>query len=38
VPDELDEILLTALAKQKDDRYDNVAYLRDALQDLYSNG
>jgi serine/threonine protein kinase len=35
VPQELDEILLTALAKEKDDRYDNVAYLRDALQDVY---
>jgi serine/threonine protein kinase len=38
VPEELDEILLTALAKQKANRYDNVAYLRDALQDLYNNG
>lgn len=36
VPDELDEILTTALAKEKSERYDNVAYLRDALQDLYN--
>jgi len=35
VPPELDEVLLTALAKDRDDRYDNVAYLRDALQDLF---
>jgi hypothetical protein len=35
VPDELDGILLTALAKEKADRYDNIAYLRDALRDVY---
>jgi serine/threonine-protein kinase len=37
VPEELDEILLTALAKQKPDRYDDIVYLRDELQDLFSN-
>jgi serine/threonine protein kinase len=35
VPPELDHILLTALAKNRNDRYDNVAYLRDALQELF---
>lgn len=35
VPDKLDDILLTTLAKEKSDRYDNIVYLRDALQDLY---
>lgn len=35
VPKDLDEILLTALAKEKDERYDNVAYLRDALKELF---
>jgi serine/threonine protein kinase len=35
VPPELDEILLTALAKDRDDRYETVVYLRDALQDLF---
>ena len=35
VPEELDNILLTALAKEKDDRYDNIIYLRDALQNVY---
>jgi hypothetical protein len=34
VPPELDEILLTALAKEKDDRYETVLYLRDELQQL----
>jgi len=33
-PTELDEVLLTALAKEKDDRYDHVLYLRDDLQDI----
>lgn len=35
VPQELDEILLRALAKEKDSRYDDIVYLRDALQELY---
>lgn len=34
VPSELDEILGKSLAKEKTDRYDNVAYLRDALTKL----
>jgi serine/threonine protein kinase len=35
VPAEMDDILLTALAKERADRYDTVVYLRDALQDLF---
>jgi len=35
VPEALDDVLLTALAKQKTDRYDNVAYLRDALEEIF---
>ncbi|MDB2242717.1 protein kinase domain-containing protein [Halorubrum ezzemoulense] len=35
VPDKLDEILLTALAKEKDERYDDILYLRDDLQELF---
>ena len=35
VPAELDDILLTALAKSKADRYDNIVYLRDELQSLF---
>jgi predicted nucleic acid-binding Zn-ribbon protein len=37
VPEKLDEIFLTALAKEKDDRYDDILYLRDELQDLLGN-
>jgi hypothetical protein len=37
VPDQLDEILLTALAKDKRERYDSVVYIRDALQDMYDD-
>jgi hypothetical protein len=37
VPSELDEILGKSLAKAKTDRYDNVAYLRDALTELYAS-
>jgi len=35
VPDRLDDILLTALAKDRDDRYESVLYLRDELQQLF---
>ena len=35
VPTELDEILLTALAKEKQDRYDDIVYFRDDLQELF---
>ncbi|WP_336022512.1 PQQ-binding-like beta-propeller repeat protein [Halobellus salinisoli] len=35
VPAALDDILLTALATEKADRYDSLVYLRDALVDLY---
>jgi predicted transcriptional regulator/RIO-like serine/threonine protein kinase len=34
VPEGLDEVLLTALAKEKADRYESVLYLRDDLRDL----
>ena len=34
VPEALDEILLTALATQKADRYEHVLYLRDELQEV----
>jgi outer membrane protein assembly factor BamB/tetratricopeptide (TPR) repeat protein len=37
VPERLDEVLLTAMAKEKDDRYDSVVYIRDALQELYKD-
>lgn len=36
IPPELDEILLTALAKEKDDRYETVVHLRDKLQRVSS--
>lgn len=35
VPEALDEILLTALAKEKADRYDDIVYLRDELEELF---
>jgi serine/threonine protein kinase len=35
VPKELDDILLTALAKERENRYDDILYLRDNLQELY---
>ena len=35
VPSPLDDILLTALAKEKNDRYESVLYLRDDLQELF---
>jgi outer membrane protein assembly factor BamB len=34
LPESLDEILLTALATERDDRYESVLYLRDELQSL----
>ncbi len=34
LPAEIDEILLTALAKEKSDRYESVLYFRDALREL----
>lgn len=37
LPAELDDILLTALAKQRTDRYDDIVYLRDQLRDLYED-
>jgi serine/threonine protein kinase len=35
VPEELDEVLLTALAKEKADRYEDILLLRNALQELF---
>jgi serine/threonine protein kinase len=35
VPPALDDILLTAMAAEKTDRYEHVLYLRDALQDVF---
>ncbi|WP_251331258.1 serine/threonine-protein kinase [Haloplanus pelagicus] len=35
VPEALDDVLLTALATEKEDRYDDIVYLRDDLQELY---
>lgn|GEM_PF-4070615 len=35
VPPALDEILLKALAKEKADRYGDIVYLCDMLQDIY---
>lgn len=32
VPEALDEVLLTALATERGDRYEHVLYLRDRLQ------
>jgi hypothetical protein len=37
VPTELDDILLTAMAKDKTERYESVLYLRDGLQNLYES-
>lgn len=37
VPEALDDILLTALAKERADRYESVLYFRDALQNLYDD-
>jgi hypothetical protein len=34
IPQELDDILMTALAKEKSERYESVLYLRDDLQEL----
>jgi serine/threonine protein kinase len=37
LPESLDEILLTALATEKDDRYESVLYLRDDLQEVFDS-
>lgn len=37
VPSKLDEILLQALATEKDDRYDGILLLRDNLQDIFES-
>jgi serine/threonine-protein kinase len=34
VPDGLDDVLLTAMAKDRDNRYDDIIYLRDDLRNL----
>jgi hypothetical protein len=38
VPEALDEVVLTALAKNRSERYDDILYLRDALQKLFDEG
>ena len=38
VPPELDDVLMPALAKQKEERYESVLYLRDELQKLREFG
>ena len=35
LPEELDRLLLTALSKERKDRYDSVVYLRDELEEIY---
>lgn len=37
VPPALDDIILKAMATEKDDRYESVIYLRDDLQDLFES-
>jgi ABC-type transport system substrate-binding protein len=37
VPAELDEVLLTAIAREKGNRYEHVLYLRDDLQDVFDS-
>lgn len=37
IPAEIDEVILTALAKEKSDRYESVLYLRDELKHLYDS-
>ena len=37
VPDGLDDVLLTALATERDERYDAVVLLRNALQELFES-
>lgn len=37
LPDELNDILLTAIAKEKSDRYRTVEYLEDSLQNVYDS-
>jgi hypothetical protein len=37
VPAELDDVLAKALAKEPDDRYDSILYLRDRLQQLFDS-
>ncbi|WP_436907785.1 beta-alanine-activating enzyme beta-propeller domain-containing protein [Halosimplex marinum] len=37
VPEALDDTLLTALAKSRDDRYEDLLYFRDELRDLFEN-
>jgi serine/threonine-protein kinase len=37
LPPALDDVLLTALAKERDDRYGDIVYLRDDLQALFED-
>lgn len=36
IPEAIDDILLTALATEKHNRYDDIIYLRDELQDIWN--
>jgi len=36
VPAELDDVILTALATEQDDRHESVLYVRDALEELFA--
>lgn len=37
VPEPLNNVLLTAMAKEKENRYDDIVYLRDDLQKIFDN-
>ena len=37
LPTDLDDILLTALSKEKDDRYEDIVYLRDDLRNVFDS-
>lgn len=37
LPEEVDDVVLRALAKERADRYEDVLYLRDRLAELYDS-